>query len=185
MCLSLAACARSADPDAARAPARGMWFADATKEAGLSDFVQENGNRAKPFILESIGGGVAFLDYDNDGWLDAYFTNGSSLEGFAPEKAPRDALYRNDGHGKFIDVTAKAGLGDATWTFGVAAADVDNDGWTDLYLTGFGGNTLLHNERNGTFRDATREAGIAAGGFKIGRASCRERVENRAGARAG
>ncbi|HKD99792.1 MAG TPA: VCBS repeat-containing protein, partial [Planctomycetota bacterium] len=146
------ACSR--DDAASRATAR-FWFVDVTEESGLASFTQENGNREKPFILESVGGGVALFDYDGDGWLDAYFTNGGSLEGFPPGREPRDALYRNRGDATFEDVTARAGLGDAAWTCAVAAADVDGDGWTDLYLANWGPNVLLRNRGDGTFVDVT------------------------------
>ncbi len=135
-------------------------FVDVANEVGIGAFFQENGNREKPYIVESIGGGVAFLDYDNDGDLDVYFTNGSSFEGFPPGQQPRDRLYNNDGQGHFTDVTTQAGLGDSSWTNGVAIADYDNDGWPDIYLTNFGPNVLYHNNANGTFTDVTRVAGV-------------------------
>jgi hypothetical protein len=133
---------------------------DVASEADLDGFVQQNGNQQKPYIVESIGAGLAFLDYDQDGRLDLYLTNGSSLEGFPPGQQPRDALYRNRGGGKFEDVTESAGLGDPNWTNGVAVADYDSDGWPDIYLTNFGPNVLYRNLGNGKYEDVTRRAGV-------------------------
>ncbi|MCZ6596372.1 MAG: CRTAC1 family protein [Planctomycetota bacterium] len=140
-------------------PTDGIYFADATAAAGLAGFVQENGEREKLFIVESIGAGVAFLDYDLDGDLDAYLSNGSSLEGFLEGAHPADALYAGDGEGGFRDVTAEVGLGDRHWTNGVRVADYNGDGWPDLMLTNYGPNVLYRNVR-GHFSDVTAEAGV-------------------------
>jgi hypothetical protein len=134
-------------------------FVDVTEAAGLGGFRQVNGNLEKEFIIEGIGGGCALFDYDLDGDLDAYLTNGSSIDGFPPGQEPRDALYANDGTGRFTEVTDAAGLGDTEWTNGAFVADVNADGWPDLYLTNWGPNVLYLNE-GGTFRDATEEAGV-------------------------
>ena len=135
-------------------------FTDATAASGLGAFVQENGNREKPFIVESIGAGVALFDYDLDGDLDAYFANGSSLEGFGDEDPPGDALFAGDGRGGFSEATAAAGLGHTGWTCGVRVADVEGDGDPDLFLTCFGANALYRNGGAGRFGEATAELGL-------------------------
>jgi hypothetical protein len=135
-------------------------FRDATEASGLSVFRQVNGTDEKPFVVESFGGGVALFDAENDGDLDAYLTNGSKLEGLVPGQEPRDALFRNDGRGRFTDGTAAAGLGDAHWTCGVRTVDLDSDGDLELYLTNYGPNVLYDNRGDGTFVDITAQAGV-------------------------
>ncbi|MEM7311096.1 MAG: CRTAC1 family protein [Planctomycetota bacterium] len=144
----------------AEASADPIRFRDATVGSGLDAFTQENGNREKPFILESIGAGVALLDHDLDGDLDAYLANGSSLEGFAPGEEPRDALFAGDGTGRFTDVTAAAGLGHPGWTMGVTVGDVEGDGDPDLFLTAYGPNALFLNDGAGVYAEATADAGL-------------------------
>lgn len=129
-------------------------FRDASAESGLR-FKLVSGTADKPYILESMTGGVAFLDYDDDGWIDIYLVNGGILEapgGGAPR--PHDRLYRNNGDGTFSDVTSNAGLGDSSWGMGVAVADVDNNGYDDIYVTNYGPNHLFLNRGDGTFRNA-------------------------------
>ncbi len=142
-------------------------FRDGTTASGLASFEQVCGSADKPFIVETIGGGVALLDYDNDGDLDAYLTNGSR---FAqdPKTAPRDALYRNDGSGRFSDATDEAGLGDTAWTGGVRVVDFDADGWSDLYITNYGPNVLYRNRGDGTFEDVTARAGVGDPAWSTG-----------------
>jgi hypothetical protein len=135
-------------------------FVDATEVSGLSAFHQVNGAAAKPMILESIGAGLGLIDYDRDGDLDAYFTNGSTFETAGKPEGAADALFENDGKGKFRDVTASAGLGDRAWTSGVRVVDYDGDGWSDLYLTNYGPNVLYRNLGNGRFEDVTQAAGV-------------------------
>ena len=142
-------------------------FTDVTEASGLAGFHQLNGDPQKPFILDSIGAGVALFDYDADGDLDAYLTNGSEL-GAPPSDAaldarrtaPRDALYANDGTGAFTDRTEAAGLGWRGWTQGVRVADFEGDGRPDLYLTCYGPNVLYRNLGDGAFRDVTAAAGV-------------------------
>jgi hypothetical protein len=159
---TLAAC--SCGPDGTPAPPAEpplpFLFHDVTAEAGLADFQQVNGSLEKNFVVEYTGGGVGLFDPDQDGDLDAYLTNGSLLEGLEAGKEPRDALYRNDGTGRFSDATAAAGLGDATWTNGVRTVDLDGDGWSEMYLTNYGPNVLYRNRGDGTFADVTAEAGV-------------------------
>ena len=149
----------SAQKAAAEKPAAGgVSFEDVTKAAGI-DFTLTCGGAKKEFILEAMCGGVAFFDYDNDGWLDIFLLNGSTLEDRRAGKSPASKLYRNQHDGTFRDVTAKAGLTHADWGFGVAAGDFDNDGYEDLYLTYFDHGVLYRNNGNGTFTDVTKKAG--------------------------
>ena len=147
-----------AEGTSSAAGASAIRFRDATEGSGLDRFRQENGHRDKPFILESIGAGLALFDADGDGDLDCYLTSGSSLEGFADGEEPRDALFANDGTARFTDVTAERGLGDTGWTCGARTGDVDGDGRVDLYLTSFGPNVLYRNA-GATFEDVTAASG--------------------------
>ena len=112
------------------------------------------------YIVESMSGGVALIDYDLDGWPDIYFTNAPTVEMALAGKKARGALYHNNGDGTFTEVTDKAGLGDAGWAMGACVGDYNNDGWPDLYVTAFGPNTLYRNNGDGTFTDVTREARV-------------------------
>jgi hypothetical protein len=119
-----------------------------------------NGNRERPYIIDTIGSGTALVDFDNDGDLDIYVVNGSRLEPIPQGKEPVAALYRNNGRGRFKDVTAGSGLAVPFWGFGVAAGDYDNDGDPDLYVTAWGPNHLFRNDGKGRFTDVAREAGV-------------------------
>jgi hypothetical protein len=144
-------------------------FEDIAKAAGLTSWHHTMGSPEKKYILETIGSGVALLDYDNDGWLDIYLVNGSTepaLAGKSP--APHAALFHNNHDGTFTDVTAKAGVANDRWGFGVAVGDYDNDGWPDIYVTNFGKNRLFHNNHNGTFTDVAEKAGVALGNWSTG-----------------
>ncbi|MGH9362444.1 MAG: FG-GAP repeat domain-containing protein, partial [Thermoanaerobaculia bacterium] len=127
-------------------------FHDVTARSGV-DFVHTGGSRAKDFIVEVNGSGVVLFDADGDGDLDLYFANGSLLDLPAGEPPPRDALYRNQGGLRFSDVTRAAGLGDAGWSCGAAAADVDNDGDQDLFVANLGPDVLYLNRGDGTFEE--------------------------------
>jgi hypothetical protein len=138
-----------------RAPVR---FVDVTPEAGVR-FRHTSGRSNRSYLAESMGSGCAFLDYDGDGRLDLFFVNSSRLPGF-PGKGPRyPALYHNEGGGRFKDVTRQAGLQIDCYGMGVATADYDNDGDTDLLLTAYGGSHLFRND-HGRFTEVTRQAGI-------------------------
>ncbi|HVS64438.1 MAG TPA: CRTAC1 family protein [Thermoanaerobaculia bacterium] len=151
---------RSLDPPAVR-------FTDVTAESGI-DFVHTTGAYGDKLLPETMGGGVAAFDFDNDGDQDLLFVNSSTWPFAAASRAsggsaPSSHLYENDGQGRFRDVSAATGIADATRSFygmGVAAADVDGDGWTDLFLTAVGENRLLRN-REGRFEDVTDDAGVA------------------------
>ena len=142
--------------DAADAP---VQFVDVTEHAGIR-FAHISGTPIQRYIVDSMSAGVAFLDYDGDGWLDIYLLNGSRFEGFDCEEVPRNALYRNNGDGTFIDATEEAGVGDTGWGMGCAVGDYDNDGDLDLYLTNYGPNVLYRNNGDGTFTNVAAEVGV-------------------------
>jgi hypothetical protein len=135
-------------------------FADITREAGI-DFIHVNGAYGERLMPETIGSGAAFIDYDNDGDQDLFLVNSNYWSGHEkPGTPPRQRLYRNDGTGRFKDVTERAGLGVTSYGMGVAVGDYDNDGWTDLYLTTVGRNHLFRNQ-GGRFHEVTEKAGVA------------------------
>ena len=144
-------------------------FIDITKQAGLDKFRHRSGTPEKATILETPGSGVALFDYDNDGWLDIYLLNGSTLAALkGREPAPRAMLLRNNHDGTFTDVTAKAGVANERWGFGVAVGDYDNDGWPDIYVSNYGKNRLYHNNHDGTFTDVAEKAGVSLGSWSTG-----------------
>jgi hypothetical protein len=144
-------------------------FEDITKQAGLDKFHHRSGTSKKESIIETPGSGVALLDYDNDGWLDIYLVNGSTLAAFkGSEPPPRAMLFHNNHDGTFTDVTEKAGVANERWGFGVAVGDYDNDGWPDIYVANFGKNRLYHNNHDGTFTDVAEKAGVTLGGWSAG-----------------
>src|SRR5437773_46272 len=144
-------------------------FVDITHQAGLDKFHHRSGSPEKSTILEAPGSGVALLDYDNDGWLDIYLLNGSTVAAVkGAEPAPRAMLLHNNHDGTFTDVTDKAGVSNDRWGFGVAVADYDNDGWRDSYVANYDKNRLYRNNHDGTFTDVAEKAGVARGGWSTG-----------------
>jgi enediyne biosynthesis protein E4 len=144
-------------------------FEDITKSSGLEKFHHRSGDPEKTTLLETVGSGVALLDFDNDGWLDIYLLNGSTFSALkGKEPAPRAMLLHNNHDGTFTDVTEKAGVANERWGFGVAVGDYDNDGWPDIYVSNFGKNRLYHNNHDGTFTDVAQKAGVALGGWSAG-----------------
>ncbi|PYT41267.1 MAG: CRTAC1 family protein [Acidobacteria bacterium] len=144
-------------------------FRDITKQAGLDKFLHRSGSPDKKTILETMGSGVALLDYDNDGWLDIYLLNGSTMAAMKGKEAvPKAMLLHNNHDGTFSDVTEKAGVANERWGFGVAVGDYDNDGWPDIYVANYGKNRLYHNNHDGTFTDVAEKAGVALGGWSTG-----------------
>lgn len=133
-------------------------FIDATKDSGIT--FKHVSSPEKRYIVESMSGGVAMLDYDNDGYLDIYFVNSLTVDLLKSTSKPQSELYRNNGNGTFANVTAKAGVGDVGWGMGVCAGDYNNDGWVDLYVTCLGPDHLFKNRGDGTFADVTKEAGV-------------------------
>jgi hypothetical protein len=164
--LLLLASAPSPDP---------LQFVDVTGASGI-DFKHDSSATSNKYLIETMGGGVALLDYDNDGRLDVFFTNGARLDdpmaaGQRPDKSDRrfwNRLYRQNEDHTFADVTEKAGLTGASqnlYGMGAAVGDYDNDGFADLYVTGYGGNTLYRNRGDGRFADVTGKAGVGASGW--------------------
>jgi len=133
-------------------------FVDVAAEAGLTVPTIYGGIDNKKYILEAIGCGCAFIDYDNDGWLDVFLLSGTRLEGAPPGTSNR--LYKNNRDGTFTDVTEKAGLNAVGWASGVCVGDYNNDGFEDLFVTYFGQNRLYRNNGDGTFTDVTKDAGL-------------------------
>jgi enediyne biosynthesis protein E4 len=125
----------------------------------------ENAVSVRRFLPESLGPGCAFLDYDNDGWMDIYLVNYGPSDFYQPASPLRNALYHNNRDGTFTDVTEKAGVAGGTFGMGVAVGDYDNDGWPDLFVTAYGRCLLYRNNRDGTFTDVTDKAGVASPGF--------------------
>jgi enediyne biosynthesis protein E4 len=117
---------------------------------------------AKRYIVESMSGGVALIDYDRDGWPDIYFTNAPGIDMALAGHKARSALYHNNHDGTFTDVTEKAGVGYPCWAMGASIGDFDNDGWPDLLVTCFGGIVLYHNNHDGTFSNVTTQAGLGS-----------------------
>jgi hypothetical protein len=136
-------------------------FTEIARLAGLDQFTVYGGVRTNRYLLETTGCGVAVLDVDADGWLDVFLVNGTTLEGFPRTKAPTSHLYRNRRDGTFEDVTARAGVGQTGWGQGACAADYDNDGDDDLYVTSWGQNHLYRNRGDGTFDNVTARVGLA------------------------
>ena len=141
-----------------------MNFIDIGRAAGLNAKTVFGGEHKNRYLLETTGCGVAFYDYDNDGWLDIFLVNGTRLEGFPAGQEPVSHLFKNNRDGTFTDVTLKAGVAHSGWGQGVCIGDYDNDGFEDLFITYFGKNVLYHNNGNGTFTDVSEKAGIAGNG---------------------
>jgi hypothetical protein len=141
-------------------------FTDVARQAGLTEPMVYGGAESKTYIIEVVGCGVAFLDYDNDGWLDVFLLSGTRLEG-APAGAT-NRLYKNNRDGTFTDVTAKAGLTRSGWASAITVGDYDNDGFDDLFITYYGQNVLYHNNGDGTFTDVTRKAGLLQDNVRYG-----------------
>ena len=145
-----------------------VTFVDTAERARLTDSIIYGGLDRKKYIIETNGCGVAFVDYDNDGWMDIFLPNGTRLEGFPKGKEPTNKLYHNNRDGTFTDVTVKSGLARTGWASAVTVGDYDNDGLDDLFVTYWGQNVLYHNNGNATFTDVTSKAGVATKGTRWG-----------------
>src|SRR3981189_1183895 len=136
----------------------------ASSSSGI-EWVHENAMSDNRYLPETLGPGCAFLDYDNDGWIDIYLVNTGPWDFGTPAKPVRNALYKNNRDGTFTDVTERAGVAGGTFGMGVTVGDYDNDGWPDIFVTSYGRCILYKNNRNGTFTDVTEKAGLATPGW--------------------
>jgi enediyne biosynthesis protein E4 len=154
-------------PRVLRATATGPEFPFERIPASASaiSWVHVNGKSPEKYLPETTGSGCAFLDYDNDGWMDIYLVNSGKCDFYAPDPPLRNALYRNNRDGTFTDVTEKAGVAAGGYGQGVAVGDYNRDGFPDLYVTQYGRSILYHNNGDGTFTDVTAKAGVAAPGW--------------------
>jgi hypothetical protein len=155
-------------PSTSSTTSENKTFREVTREAGLARLRHTSGTQSE-YIIEASGSGVAWFDYDNDGWQDIYWVNGGTmdtLKGKVP--APSSALLRNNRDGTFSDFTAKAGVANERFGQGVCAGDFDNDGWTDFAVTNYGKNRLYRNNGNGTFTDVAEQAGINVSQWSTG-----------------
>ncbi len=146
----------------------GISYINIAKQAGLLHKTIYGDEHKNKYLLETTGSGVAWFDYDNDGWLDLFFVNGTRLGGFPKSQEPLSRLYRNNRNGTFTDVTLKAGLARAGWGQGVCIGDYDNDGFEDLFISYYGKNALYHNNGEGTFTDVSEKTGVAGTGTRWG-----------------
>ena len=145
--------------------ASGPLFEEVPASTSGITFQHVNGRSSDYYLPETTGAGCAFLDYDNDGWMDIYLVNSGKCDFFAPNPPLRNALYRNNRDGTFTDVTEKAGVPGSGYGMGAAVGDYDGDGFPDLYVTQYGRSILYHNNGDGTFTDVTEKAGVAAAGW--------------------
>ena len=137
-----------------------VTFVDVARSAGIA-FQHENAASPEKYLIETMGSGCGWIDYDQNGWLDLYLVNGAATQTYSPKSSLRSALYRNNGDGTFTDVTTKTGVGaDGLFGMGVAVGDCDNDGFPDLFVLGYGRCILYHNNGDGTFTDVTARAGV-------------------------
>ena len=143
-----------------------VQLTDVAKQAGLTQPIIYGGVDGKSYIIEVVGSGVAFVDYDKDGWLDIFVLSGTRLEGDPPGTTNR--LYKNNRDGTFTDVTSKAGLVRAGWASAVTVGDYDNDGFDDIFVTYYGHNVLYHNNGDGTFSDMTEKGGLGQASVRYG-----------------
>jgi hypothetical protein len=155
------------------APAAPVVFTDVTIPAGLSRARNISGSPDnKQWLLEEMGGGAAFFDYDNDGWLDIFLVNGTGLDAAVADARPTSYLFHNNRDGTFTDVTRKAGLTRSGWGQACCVGDFDNDGFDDLFVTYWGGSVLYRNNGNGTFTDVSAQAGVAGSASAWGAGCC-------------
>jgi len=157
-----------ASPSASELKDEAVQFVEVAEKVGIH-FTLTSGGPEKRYIIEAKGGGgAAWIDYDNDGFPDLFFVNGSTFEHWKRGDSPISRLYHNNRDGTFRDVTPGSGLDHTGWGMGVCVGDYDNDGFDDLYVTYYGGNVLYHNNGNGTFTDVTRRAGVSGHGWSMG-----------------
>ena len=142
-----------------------ITFVEVPAKASGIGWVHTNAHSPERFLPETVGAGGAFLDYDNDGWMDIYLVNSGPADFYKPTSPLKNALFRNNRDGTFTDVTDKAGVAGGRFGMGAAASDYDGDGWQDLFVTNYGPDILYRNNGNGTFTDVTEKAGVGVTGW--------------------
>src|SRR4030081_2361029 len=155
----------SLDAPQATRPSTGPLFDELPSGKTGITWKHDNGRSPEYYLPETTGAGCAFIDYDNDGWVDIYLVNSGKCDFYDPNPPLRNALYRNNRDGTFTDVTEKARVAGGGYGMGAAVGDFDGDGWPDLYVTQYGRSILYRNNRDGTFTDMTEKAGVAAPGW--------------------
>jgi len=155
--LNIPAWAQSSQPD--------TLFSEVPPSVSGIQWVHDNAMSEAHYLPEALGPGCAFLDYDNDGWMDIFLVNSGPSDFWKPSKPVRNALFKNNRDGTFTDVTEKAGVCGSQFGMGVAVGDYDNDGWPDIFVTAYGRSTLYKNNHDGTFADVTNHAGLARPGW--------------------
>src|SRR5215475_14795577 len=146
-------------------PSETPLFLEVPPSSSGIQWVHENAMSDNRYLPETLGPGCAFLDFDNDGWMDIYLVNSGPCDFWTPARPTRNALYRNNRDGTFTDVTEKAGVAGGTFGMGVAVGDYDNDGWPDIFVTAYGKCILYKNNGDGTFTDVTEKAGLSTRGW--------------------
>src|ERR1700694_5455736 len=146
-------------------PAQSALFREVPPSVSGIHWVHENALSPEKYLPETLGPGCAFLDYDNDGWMDLYLVNSGPSDFFKPKTPLRNALYRNNRDGTFTDVTEKAGVTGGTFGMGVAVGYYSNDGYPDLFVTAYGRSILYRNNGDGTFADVTAKSGLPRAGW--------------------
>src|SRR5256714_11278077 len=143
----------------------GPLFIEVPPTSSGIQWVHDNAMSPKRYLPETMGPGCAFLDFDNDGWMDIFLVNSGPCDFWKPSEPIRNALYKNNRNGTFTDVTERAGVAGGTFGMGVAVGDYDNDGWPDMFVTSYGRCILYKNNHDGTFSDVTDKAGLATTGW--------------------
>src|SRR4030081_3328966 len=143
-------------------------FEEIPPSASGITWVHDNAMSDQRYLPESLGPGCAFLDYDNDGWMDIYLINSGPCDFWPPSRPVRNALYRNNRDGTFTDVTEKSGVTGGNFGMGIAVGDYNNDGSPDIFLTAYGRTILYRNNGDGTFTDVTKESGLVMEGWTTG-----------------
>lgn len=164
--IRLASAATTSPLWSGQVPASGdPLFLEVPASSSGIEWVHNNAMSPEHYLPETLGPGCAFLDFDNDGWMDIFFVNSGPCDFWKPSKPVRNALYKNNRNGTFTDVTEKAGVAGAYFGMGVAIGDYDNDGWPDIFVTAYGNCILYKNNHDGTFSDVTQRAGLATPGW--------------------